>query len=87
MTKTEKKMVEKQAKKALRIAELKELPSEEISDALAEMQVKASLKMRPGSSAEGRDALNNISETRVPCWRVRAAACGLARGCRADLLL
>jgi len=57
MTKTEKKIVKKQAEKALTNAEVIKLPGvgKEISDALAEIQVKLSVKMRPGSSADGQD--------------------------------
>jgi hypothetical protein len=56
MTKTEKKIVKKQAEKALTNAEVIKLPGvgKEISDALAEIQVKLSVKMRPGSSADGQ---------------------------------
>jgi hypothetical protein len=64
MTKAEKKMVTKQAKKALTNAELLDSPGfcKEISDALAEIQVKRSLSA--GSSAKARDAWMTASVAR-----------------------
>ena len=55
MTKTEKKIVKKQAEKALTNAEVIKLPGvgKKMSNALAEIQVK--LSVSPGSSADGQD--------------------------------
>ena len=53
-----KKTVKRQAKRELTNAQLIESPGfdKEISDKLAEIQAKRSLKIHPGSSAEGKDA-------------------------------